>query len=312
MKTIRFTLIALFVLCLTSAVPAQDEKTSETLKKAGAAVEVYKKTTDSDGNPVELNIYIFNPAKHEASDPKPAIVFFFGGGWRAGTPTQFASHCQYLADRGMVAMTADYRVLNRQGTKATACVSDGKSAVRWIRKNAERLGIDPNKVAAGGGSAGGHVAASTGVIKALDEPSEDASISSRPDALVLFNPALVLAAIKGGPKPDQQSEEKRAQLKSRVGADPKTISPAHHVSKDEPPTIIFHGKADKTVPYVTAEIFTTRMKEAGNTCELVGYEGQGHGFFNATRKQGKYAETVQEMDRFLVEQGFLAPDKKSR
>lgn len=289
---------------------AQSKSAAKTLEEAGAKVEVYKQTVDAKGEAVELEIFIFNPENHKASDKRPAIVFFFGGGWRAGTPTQFTKQCQYLADRGMVAMTADYRVLTRQGTKPTACVSDGKSAVRWIRENAERLGIDPGKVAAGGGSAGGHVAACTGVIKTLDEPTENANISSKPDALVLFNPALVLAPIEGEKRVSKGIEKKLAQLEKRIGADPKTISPAHNISQSEPPTIIFHGKTDKTVPYATAEAFTKLMLKAGHDCELVGYDRQGHGFFNANRKNGRYAETVEEMDRFLVKLGFLTEKEK--
>lgn len=310
MKPVQFTFVALLVLCSPAASVAQDARTVEAFEKAGATVEVYKETTDSEGNPVELNLYVFKPQGHQPNHPKSAIVFFFGGGWRSGSPTQFIHHCQSLSDRGMVAMTADYRVLTRQGTKAIACVRDGKSAIRWIRENAKRLGVDPAKVAAGGGSAGGHVAACTGVIKTLDEPSEDLSVSSKPNALVLFNPALVLAPIDGGPKASRRMEEKFATLEARVGADPQTISPAHHVSAGEPPTIIFHGKADTTVPYFTAARFTKNMQDAGNVCELVGYEDQGHGFFNAKRKGGKYQETVREMDRFLVEQGFILPAKK--
>ncbi len=277
----------------------------ETMEKAGATIEVYKKTTDSKGKPVELKAFVFNPENHQASDRRSAIVFFFGGGWRSGTPTQFVPQCKYLAERGMVAITVDYRVLSRQGTKPPACVSDGKSAVRWVRENAERLGVDPNRVAAGGGSAGGHVAACTGVIKTLDEPDENLEISSKPNAMVLFNPALVLAPIDGAPQVSKNLAKKLNQLEQRIGADPKTISPAHNIAKNEPPTIIFHGEADKTVPYATAEVFDKLMNEAGNTCELVGYPGQGHGFFNANRKNGKYVETIKALDRFLVSQGFL-------
>ena len=92
---------------------------------------------------------------------------------------------------------ADYRVRSRHNTLAVTCVEDGKSAVRWIRKNAERLGIDPNRIAAGGGSAGGHVAACAGVVPGLDAANESVEISSVPNALALFNPAMMLAPIEG-------------------------------------------------------------------------------------------------------------------
>ena len=104
----------------------------------GSRAEVYKTIGD-----VKLKIYIYEPKGHKAGVKRPAIVFFFGGGWRGGTPKQFLEHCRYLASKGMVAMTADYRVSSRQGTKPFHCVRDGKSAVRWVRQNARRLGIDP-------------------------------------------------------------------------------------------------------------------------------------------------------------------------
>lgn len=288
---------------LQSLVVAQDADVEQRLREAGAVVEVYKTTGDASGEPVSLNAYLFLPPDHQPTDQRSAIVFFFGGGWKNGSPTQFMQHCRYLASRGMVAVAADYRVLNRQGTRAVHCVADGKSAVRWIRENAKRLGVDPNRVAAGGGSAGGHVAACTGVVKAFDEPSENAAVSSRPDALALFNPAVVLAQIDDRLPLD---EEKLKELPGRMGTDPKTLSPIHHVSAGSPPTILFHGKADDTVPYWTAEAFRDAMVKSGNECELVGFEGEGHGFFNFGRgDNSSYEKSIRDLDRFLVTYGFL-------
>ena len=291
---------------------AQEPEIEQALRDAGATVEVYKSTTNAKGEKVDLNIYIFKPKDHKANDQRPAVVFFFGGGWRSGKPSQFTEHCKHLASRGMVAMTADYRVSSRHGTKAVKCVSDAKSAVRWIRENAKRIGVDPNRIASGGGSAGGHVAACTGVVKMYDEKSEDAGISSVPNAMILFNPALVLAPVDGQPEPDEKRLEKFKQMEARVGAKPKTISPLHNVAAGASPTIIFHGKADATVPYWTVDAFEKAMKDAGNECKLVGYEGQGHGFFNFGRKNGRYKETVAAMDKFLVGLGWLKEDGKSK
>lgn len=265
----------------------------------GSTVEVYKTIGD-----VKLNMYIFTPADHKPADKRPAIVFFFGGGWRSGTPAQFYPHCQYLASRGMVAMTADYRVLSRHGTKAVKCVEDAKSAVRWIRKNAQRLGVDPERVAAGGGSAGGHIAACTGVVPGFDAEDEDTSISSVPNAMVLFNPALVLANVDGKPPLDPQ---RAATLPERMGVEPKELSPYHHVHEHLPPTIIFHGTADPTVPFRTAKLFAEAMRAAGNRCELAAYEGEVHGFFNYGRGGNvAYVKTVRRMDEFLAELGYVA------
>ena len=264
----------------------------------GAQVEVYKKVGD-----VELNIYIYNPVDHKASDQRPVSVFFFGGGWKSGTPAQFEEHCKYLASRGMVAMTADYRVSSRHGTQAKECVADAKSAIRWVRQESKRLGVDPNRLVAGGGSAGGHIAGCTGVLTGFEEPGEDLSLSSKPNAMALFNPALVLAQIDGE---DPLPEERASALPDRMGVDPKALSPYHHVKAGVPPTIIFHGRGDTTVPYRTVEHFTEAMKKVGNRCELIGYEGQPHGFFNYGRSENKYFKsTLASLDSFLVSLNYL-------
>ena len=133
----------------------------------GASVETYKQIDD-----VEMKVWIFTPEGHSESDTRPAIVFFFGGGFRFGTPAQFAKHCEYLTDRGMVAISADYRVFDRHGTRVDACVADAKSALRYVRGNAERFGIDSDRIAAGGGSAGGYLASALATLGGLDDLDE--------------------------------------------------------------------------------------------------------------------------------------------
>lgn len=281
----------------------------------GARVEVYKTVGD-----VKLNLYIYEPgasapvggSKDEDSPSpsprkRPAIVFFFGGGWQSGTPAQFQHQCEHLAQRGMVAITADYRVASRHGVKAVDCVRDAKSAIRWVRREAQRLGVDPDRIAAGGGSAGGHLAAATATIQAFDEPMEDLQISSVPNALVLFNPAVLLAPPSGM---TERFARQLAGLESRLGVPPKDLSPGHHVRAGLPPTILFHGKNDTTVPYESVETFAESMRKAGNRCELVGYEGQGHGFFNYGRQGNEYFErTTKAMDDFLVSLKYLPPGR---
>ena len=254
---------------------------------------------------VRLQLRVFEPEGHKASDKRPAIVFFFGGGWVGGSPGQFYPQCAYLASRGMVAISAEYRVRSRHKVSPFECVTDGKSAVRWVRANAATLGIDPDRVAAGGGAAGGHVGACTGTIEGLEEPGEDAAVSSKPNAMVLFNPVLVLDfgewAKAGVPA------ARLAQIRQRFGdRDPQEISPAHHVKAGIPPTIVFHGKADTTVPYATAERCAAAMKAAGCRCDLAGYDGLGHGFFNFGRGDGKpFPDTMRRADRFLASLGWL-------
>lgn len=259
---------------------------------------VYKRVGD-----VELKVHVFRPKAEESREPRPAVVFFFGGGWRGGTPAQFYPQCYYFARRGMVAMAAEYRVYSRHRAKVVDCVADARSAVRWIRKNAARLGVLPDRIVAGGGSAGGHLAAAVATLPDFDDPTDDLSISPVPNALILFNPALDLR-----PKGFRErfDERRYAQLKARLGASPDQLSPLCHVRPGLPPCIIFHGKADATVPYRQPEEFCKKMREAGNRCELVGYEGAGHGFFNYGRNGNRYfLDTLRKADRFLSSLGFL-------
>ena len=249
-----------------------------------ARVETYRKIDST-----ELKLWIFGES--DAKTKKPAIVFFFGGGWKGGSPAQFEDQARHFAKRGMIAITADYRVKSRHGVQVVECVKDAKAAIAWVRENAERLGIDPNKIAASGGSAGGHLAAATGTISGFGS-------DERPNAMILFNPACTLAPIA-----DWQPRKAGAELGlERFGVDPQVISPAHHIGLHTPPTLILHGKADTTVPYASVVAFESVMKTAGRPCKLVGYEGEGHGFFNRGEATAK---TLAEADSFLVDLGWL-------
>ena len=250
--------------------------------------EVYKHASNDD-----LWIYRFEPEGHDPSaDQRPAAVFFFGGGWNGGSVDQFEKHATYLAERGIVAFLADYRVKSRQGTNPDACVQDGKSAIRWVRANASRLGVDPKRIAAGGGSAGGHVAAATGICNGFEDPNDsNAETSSKADALLLFNPVY-----------DNSPE---GYGHSRVEAHFPAISPAHNISPDDPPTLVFLGSDDKLIPESTARKFDADLTKAGIKSTLYVYSGQPHGFFNEKKSQRCFVDTILKMDQFLTELGWL-------
>jgi acetyl esterase len=261
-----------------------------------------EKITYKTVNGIELNLWMFTPKNHKITDNAPAVVFFFGGGWREGNPAQFVKHCEYLSARGMVAIVADYRVKNRHGVPAKDCVSDAKSAIRWVRKNALEFGIDSNRIAAGGGSAGGHLAAACATLPMFDDENENKSISSKPNALVLFNPVLVLLPIAG----EKKFNEKLDGLEIRIGTKPVSLSPYNNMIGNLPPTIIFHGTGDENVPFMTVELFTKKMHKLGNECTLVAYQGEPHGFFNYGKKSNAlFVDTVHKMDEFLVSLGYL-------
>lgn len=244
----------------------------------------YKKSKQTD-----LVLHVHFPADWKNEDRRPAIVFFFGGGWTHGKVEQFEPQAKYLASRGMVAARADYRVKSRHGVTPDACVQDAKSAIRWVRQNAALLGVDPDRIVASGGSAGGHIAACT-ACPGLDEEGEDSKISSKPNAMILFNPVLRFDGV-----PD---------LMQRLGKNEKlgqALSPTLHLAKDTPPTLLFYGKEDRLLRQ--GEEFLARSKEVGQRTEIFLADGVGHGFFNRSPWQER---TLLRTDEFLGSLGYVA------
>ncbi len=261
-----------FAVLVPSSASAQEPKTKTV---------IYNTTPQS-----KLKMVIAFPPDWKAGDKRSAVVFFFGGCWKGGNLKQFAPQAKYLAKRGMVAALADYRVKGRHKTTPDKCVEDGKSAVRYLRANAKKLGIDPNRIVASGGSAGGHVAAATASTPNVKPQGNDNAVSSKPNLLVLFNPAI------------QTTTEKIAgRVGKKIAAD---ICPCKHLNKNVPPAIIFFGTNDWLLD--GAKKYVEKAKKLGVKAAIYTAKGQGHGFFN--RSPWREA-TLYEMDRFLVKYGFL-------
>ena len=250
----------------------------------------------------DLKIWVFNPTITSKTNA-PAMLFFFGGGWNSGSPTQFVKYCELLSKRGMVGIVADYRVKSRQGVQVKTCVEDALDALQYITENATTLEIDPMRIGVGGGSAGGHLAASLGTIHASDPAA--------PKAMALFNPATVLAPIADNfsdaplgefKKMNALYKAKEEQLRARIGLEPVELSPFHYVSSNSPPTIIFHGTNDKAVPYESAKLFASQLRKNGVFVDLKAYEGAGHGFFN---REPYFSQTAEELEAFLLGLGWL-------
>jgi acetyl esterase/lipase len=225
---------------------------------------VYKKTPQG-----ELSMFLHFPPGWSSEQRCPAIVFFFGGAWRMGDVDQFAYQAEYLASRGMVAARADYRVKTRHGTPIVSCVEDAKTAVRWVRANAGLLGVDPERIVAAGGSAGGHIAACAATIRGFEGDGEDQSISSRPNLLVLFNPVL-----------DVPPAEVLHRIAEDLDApdDPVAISPGRHLDADTPPSIMFYGVEDPLL--AQAKSYLAAASSLGIATYLYTADGVGHAFFN--------------------------------
>jgi len=244
----------------------------------------YKKT---EGKP--LSLHVFLPQDWKASDKRPAAVFFFGGGWVGGSASQFYPQADHFAKRGMVGISADYRTSGSHKTGPKECVEDGKSPVRWVRAHAAELGIDPEKIAVGGGSAGGHVAAASTFCPGFDAAGADTQVSTRANALLLFNPVF-----DNGP----DGGWSHAKVKDYW----QTISPAHNIGKPAPPTAVFLGTKDNLIPVSTAERFKKTVEDVGGRCDLNLYQDGVHGFFN---KEPYLTKTTDAADAFLVSLGWL-------
>ncbi|WP_372772916.1 alpha/beta hydrolase [Mangrovibacterium sp.] len=251
-------------------------------------IELTYKVVNSD----TLDLILRYPPKFKQSKTYPTIIFFFGGGWNGGTVDQFKPQAEYFAERGMITVLADYRVKSRHKTSPYEAVADAKSAIRFLRQHADELNINPEKIAASGGSAGGHLAATCGVCPGLDEHGEDLAVSSRANALVLFNPVF-----DNGPDGFEHK---------RMGDRWMEISPAHNIKKGTPPTIVFLGREDHLIPASVAENYKQKMEEVGSRCDLFLYDGAGHGFFNNDKYEGEFfKKTVHEADLFLKSLKYL-------
>ena len=271
MKNIAFAAVTLTYLSLVFPVMAQQE----------TKTFIYTKTPQAD-----LDIVVHYPPDWKETDKRPGIVFFFGGGWENGSINAFERQAKYLASRGMVSARADYRVKSRHGVTPKECVDDARSAVRWFRQNAATLGVDPDRIVASGGSAGGHIAACTTLMP--ESESNDGTVSHKANALVLFNPVLNF-----GP-----------QMQERIGRDQavaKAISPLLHLKKESPPTLLLFGTDDFL--FKQGEDFIRRSKEVGCRTEMLAAEKQPHGFFH---KSPWYEETLYRTDDFLTSLGYLS------
>ncbi len=282
MKRLLF-LIPLFLLSFPSFAQNALPKSRPIRADAPAGkTYVYK---ESAGKPRNMELYF--PPGHDAKKAKvPGMILFHGGGWSGGTLSQFRIACAYFASRGIVCATAEYQMLSGADakklppgvTKKRVCVTDAKSAIRWLKQHSAELGIDPQRIITGGGSAGGHISALATLNPGLNDPADPKDIDTSVVAYLWFNPAF------------EQSDEKDAE-----------IDILRHVKSDLPPAISFFG--DKDTWKKGWDTAFEKWQKVGN--KSIDYQiavGQTHSFFN---KDPWQTVTLIAADRFLVKQGLL-------
>lgn len=234
-------------------------------------------------------LYVYYPKVRPVQNGA-ALVLFFGGGWSTGSPKQFELQAEYLVKYGITIILADYRTKTNAGTTPKESLMDAKSAMRFIRKHAATMHLDPEKILAGGGSAGGQLAAASALCSNINSADDDLSISPVPKALILFNPA-----VDNGPGGVAYGKVKEYY---------KDFSPLHNIKQGVPPTIFFLGTKDEYIPVETANLFKGKMNEVGARCDLKLYPDQKHGFFNSEHKE-HFEITMAETVTFLRSLGYI-------
>ncbi|ANH83085.1 hypothetical protein A8C56_20750 [Niabella ginsenosidivorans] len=217
-----------------------------------------------------LDIHLFKNDKEGNKEKKPVIVFFHGGSWSEGQPSWHFQACRNYAAKGWIACSVEYRIYGSQSTLPFAAVMDARSAIRWLREHANEFGIDTSRIVATGNSAGGHLVLATALATDWNEKSDHLQFSPVPNVLLVNSGVYDLT--------DEKTAWIRKELKDKNLV--KGISPNNLVRKHQPPMLLIHSKADKNVPYESAEKFLSLMQSAGNPVILKSLDEGGHFIFD--------------------------------
>ena len=249
-----------------------------------------------DGESLKLNL----ARPKNGSGPFPAVICIHGGGFRAGTRDGYDQLCCTLAERGYVTATISYRLAPKH--RFPAAVHDTKAAVRWLRANAGKYGVDPDRIGVTGGSAGGHLAQFLGVTARVPRFEGEGGNAAESSAV-----ACVVNVY--GPSDFTQSYGKSVDahevLPLWFGGNLDTHrdlhvvgSPLSWVTPDAAPTLCIHGTEDKYVAHEQAVWLVDRLKAATVEAELFTLEGAGHGFKGADAEKAD-AALFEFFDRHL-------------
>jgi acetyl esterase/lipase len=234
----------------------------------------------------QLRLDLYLPPQ-KSKRPIPGIVVVRGGGWRQGDKEGFAFIAGYLAKSGFAAVCIEYRTSGE--ARFPAAVHDTKAAVRWLRANASRYGVDPQEIGAIGGSAGGHLVALLGTShyeKELEGAGGNADASSRVQAVVAMAPVTDFRTVSL----DRSAEAFIGRPLQEQAEEWKAASPIVYVNQESAPILLIHSRIDKTVPHEQSVILQARYKEVGRPAELVTIADAAHAFWNSTRWFQEYME----------------------
>ncbi len=237
-----------------------------------------------DGKSLKLDLYL--PAG--GREKRPAVICIHGGGWSKGDKKD-VHIARGMAEHGIVAVCPNYRLSGE--AKHPAQVNDCRSAVRWTRKNAEAYRIDVERLGVYGGSAGGHLALMVGALD--DDPNE--KVSARVHAVCSWFGG---ADFTKGAGDDGGFVRMVGASFSEKPELYREASPVTHVSKDDPPVVMFHGEKDKVVPIRHSEAMLQALQAAGVDAELVRVKNANHGFTGENVSLGLREITARTVEFF--------------
>jgi len=218
-----------------------------------------------------LKLDLFLPEK-PVDSPVPCVVCIHGGGWRVNKKIWFAPCAAYLADKGMAAITIDYRLM--PAVRMIDCIHDVKAAVRWVRANADQYGIDSNRIGALGGSAGAHLAAMLSTTSDVPELEGDGGHSNYSSS-IRAGVGFATPAFKIDP-----SNIERLHRFNMSPEDLKFVSPYENISFNSSPFYFIHGMADEVVNPQDSENMYNKFIEVGSYAELKWIQDGEHVFYD--------------------------------
>jgi len=261
--------------------------TESTTARKDHLIKTYK-TVDG----FDLDIHLFLPENINKSPKSPVIVYFTGGSWTKGNPEWDFYNCAVYAKKGWVGVAVEYRVADRYETTPFEAVKDARSAIRWLRMNADIYNIDTNRIVASGNSAGGHLVLTTVLANNWNESTDNLNYSAAPNLAIVNAGVYNLLS-------DDATDWITSHLKDKSIV--KNISPLHLLRKGLPPMIIFHGTNDQSVDYASAKEFAEKMKELGNDFEFHTMEGAPHYIWFDRRYSGQVSKL---RSAFLLKYGY--------
>jgi acetyl esterase/lipase len=251
----------------------------------------------AQGEPLLLDVI-----RIPATGLRPAIVFVHGGGWHSGDKKDFRALAQGFAQRGYVCFSLNYRLVNDTDHHFPAQLDDVQRAVRWIRANAARYGVDPNRIGAIGASAGGQLVALLGTLDTRDnQPPELSQYSSRVQCVVdMYGPVDLTSKFPSDP--GNVPEGIRRLMDGTPRDKPQLYqlaSPLFHVDHATVPFLIFQGAIDPLVPVNQSRRLADALKKNGVPVTYVEFPDEGHGFEKRADREKFVAMTSQFVDSCL-------------